>query len=263
MSNAILKTLENVILKAGKVVNRDYGELENLQVSKKGPGNFVTSADLKVEKIIITELQRAYPQMNILSEEAGFIKGTGDKFQFILDPIDGTTNFMHGLPFFCITCSLVEIIAGKKQVQLAITYAPILNEMYIAEKGSGATCNGRKLNVSGRDNIEESLFACYIAKNNSEFRSQDLKTITEAKVNSRIYGSAALELAYIASGKLDGMWHNHLKVWDFAAGTLLVTEARGMVSEINGGNNYLESGSIIATNRGVFEELRNRVAKTI
>lgn len=257
----ILRTLENAILKAGKVASRDYGEVENLQVSRKGPGNFVTSSDLKVEKIIIEELQKVYPTIGIISEEAGFIKGTHEKYTFILDPIDGTTNFMHGLPFFCISGALIENINGKKQVQAGVTYAPVLGEVYKAERGSGAFCNDRRLTVSARDNIDESLFACYIAKHNQEFRRKDLETVETVKLNSRIYGSAALELAFVAAGKLDGMWHNHLKPWDLAAGTLLVQEARGMVSEIDGGDNFLDSGSIIAANNSLFEEVRKRVAK--
>lgn len=256
----ILKTLENTILKAGKVAIRDFGEIENLQVSRKGPNNFVTSADLKVERIIIEELQKAYPSIGILSEEAGLVKGTNDKMQFILDPIDGTTNFMHGLPFFCISAALVENIGGKKQPLLAVTYAPILGDMYIAEKGGGAYCNNKRLQVSARDNIDESLFACYIAKHNQEYRQKDIDTVQKVKVNARIYGSAALELAFVAAGKLDGMWHGHLKPWDLAAGVLLVQESRGMVSEINGGTGYLDSGSIIAANSSLFEELRKRVS---
>ncbi len=256
----ILKTLETTILKAGKVVSRDYGEIENLQVSRKGPGNFVTSADLKVEQIIIEELQKAYPTIGILSEEAGIIQGTNSKMQFILDPIDGTTNFMHGLPFFCISGALIENINGKKQTMLGVTYAPAIGEMYIAEKGGGAYCNNRRLQVSARDNIEESLFACYVAKHNQDYRQKDLDTVQKVKVNARIYGSAALELAFVAAGKLDGMWHNHLKPWDLAAGVLLVQESRGMVSEINGGTDFLNTGSIIAANNSLFEELRKRVS---
>jgi myo-inositol-1(or 4)-monophosphatase len=253
--------MEDIILKAGKVLSRDFGEIENLQVSKKGPGNFVTSSDLRVEKILIDEFQKAFPSYAIMSEERGYLNGDSDKFTFIIDPIDGTTNFMHSIPYFCISVGLQEKLAnGKKQIVAAGIYAPALNELYLAEKGSGATVNRRRLTVSGRDNFEESSFATYIAKFNPERRKQDLESISKFVTNVRILGSAAMELAFVAAGKLDGMWHANLKPWDIAAGTLLVTEARGQISEINGGDNYMETGSIIAANANLFEKLRNTVA---
>jgi myo-inositol-1(or 4)-monophosphatase len=259
--SAQLKIIENTLVKAGKVLSRDYGEIENLQVSRKGPGNFVTSADLKVERILIDEFQRAYPDYQIMSEERGFVSGTSDKFTFIIDPIDGTTNFMHGIPYFCISVGLQEKLPnGKKQMVAAGIYAPALNELYLAEKGSGATVNGRRLQVSARDNIEESSFAAYISKYNEQRRKQDVTSISKFVANIRILGSAAMELAFVSAGKLDGMWHCNLKPWDIAAGTLLVTEARGNISEINGGDNFIETGSIIAANSELFEKLRGLVA---
>jgi myo-inositol-1(or 4)-monophosphatase len=255
-----LKIIEETLVKAGKVLARDYGEVENLQVSKKGPGNFVTSSDLKIEKILIEEFLKVFPNYSILSEERGAIPGTDGKYTFIIDPIDGTTNFMHGIPYFCISVGLQEKqLNGKKTIVAAGIYAPALNELYLAEKGSGATVNRRRLLVSGRDNFEESSFATYIAKYNEPRRKQDLESLSKFVTNVRILGSAAMELAFVAAGKLDGMWHANLKPWDIAAGTLLVTEARGMISEINGGDNYLESGSIIAANQNLFEKLRNIV----
>lgn len=255
-----LNIIEKTLLKAGKVLIRDYGEIENLQVSRKGPSNFVTSADLKVEKILIEEFQRAFPKYTILSEEKGHISGD-DKFTFIIDPIDGTTNFIHGIPYFCISVGLQEKLAnGKKQMVAAGIYAPALNELYLAEKGEGATVNGRRLQVSARDNMEESSFASYISKYNPQRRQQDINSLTKFITNIRILGSAAMELAFVSAGKLDGMWHANLKPWDIAAGTLLVTEARGNVSEINGGDNFIESGSIIASNSNLFEKLRNEIA---
>lgn len=255
-----LNVIEKTILKAGKVLIRDYGEIENLQVSRKGPSNFVTSADLKVEKILIEEFQKVFPQYAIMSEERGYISGS-DKFTFIIDPIDGTTNFMHGIPYFCISVGLQEKLPnGKKQMVAAGIYAPALDELYLAEKGEGATVNGRRLQVSARDNLEESSFAAYITKYNELRRKQDIVALTKFITNVRILGSAAMELAFVSAGKLEGMWHANLKPWDIAAGTLLVTEARGRVSEIDGGDNYIESGSIIAGNENLFEKLRSSVA---
>ncbi len=255
-----LNIIEKTLLKAGKILLRDYGEVENLQVSRKGPSNFVTSADLKVEKILINEFQTIYPSYSIMSEERGFIQGD-DKFTFIIDPIDGTTNFIHGIPYFCISVGLQEKLPnGKKQMVAAGIYAPVLDELYLAERGEGATVNGRRLKVSARDNIEESSFASYISKYNPERRKQDINSLTKFTTNIRILGSAAMELAFVSAGKLDGMWHANLKPWDIAAGTLLVTEARGRVSEIDGGDNFIESGSIIAGNENLFEKLRELVA---
>ncbi len=256
-----LKIIEDTLIKAGKILARDYGEVENLQVSRKGPGNFVTSSDLKIEKMLIDDFQRIFPSYSIMSEERGYISGTSDKFTFIIDPIDGTTNFMHGIPYFCISVGLQEKLAnGKKQIVAAGIYAPALNELYLAEKGSGATVNRRRLTVSARDNFEESSFATYIAKYNLDRRKQDIESLSKFTTNVRILGSAAMELAFVAAGKLDGMWHCNLKPWDIAAGTLLVTEARGQISEIDGGDNFLESGSIIAANEHLFEKLRDIVA---
>jgi myo-inositol-1(or 4)-monophosphatase len=153
-----------------------------------------------------------------------------------------------------------KLSTGKKQMVAAGIYAPVLNELYLAEKGSGATLNRRRLNVSGRSNFEECSFAAYIAKYNSERRKQDIASLSGFITNVRILGSAAMELAFVAAGKLDGMWHHNLKPWDIAAGTLLVTEARGQISEIGGGDNYIESGSIIAANSNLFEKLRAQVS---
>ncbi len=259
--SAHLSVIEKTIIKAGKVLSRDFGEIENLQVSKKGPGNFVTAADLKVEKILIEEFQRAFPAYAILSEEKGFIGDKDAKYTFIIDPIDGTTNFMHSLPYFCISVGLQEKLAnGKKQMVAAGIYAPVLNELYLAEKGQGATMNGRRIQVSARESMEEASFAVYVSKYNKPVREKDLTSISKMVTNLRILGSAAMELAFVAAGKLDGMWHCNLKSWDIAAGTLLVTEARGIVTEINGGDNFIESGSVLAGNPNIYEKLRTLIS---
>jgi myo-inositol-1(or 4)-monophosphatase len=259
--SSTLKIIENTILKAGKILSRDFGEIENLQVSKKGPGNFVTSSDLKVERILIEEFQKTLPQHSIMSEERGYIAGTSDKYTFIIDPIDGTSNFMRGIPYFCISVGLQEKLAnGKKQIVAAGIYAPALNELYLAEKGEGATVNGRRLVVSNRDNFEDASFACYISKFNPQRRAQDLDSLNKFITNIRILGSAAMELAFVSAGKLDGMWHCNLKPWDIAAGVLLVTEARGIVTEIDGNSNFLETGSILASNSAVNDKLRKVIA---
>jgi myo-inositol-1(or 4)-monophosphatase len=254
--------IEKACIKAGKIIKRDYGEVENLQISKKGPGNFVTSCDLKVEKILIEEIQKSFPKATIISEEAGLIKGE-DKVFFIIDPIDGTTNFMHGLPFFGISIAVMEKNAKGNNIVVGAIYNPVFDEFYYAEKGYGAFCNNRRLFASGRKDYDEAVFAAYIARNNIEYRDRDIKVLTNLKIHTRIIGSAAMELAYTASGKLDGMWHFNLKPWDIAAGVLLVQEAKGMVSEINGGSKYLDSGNIIAANPNIFESLRKNIQKCV
>lgn len=255
-----LKGMEDAILKAGRYLARDYGEVENLQVSRKGAQGFVTSADLKAEKIVVEELQRSFPDYSIVSEEAGIIKGSNSQYTFILDPIDGTTNFMHGLPFFCTSLALQENLpdSGKKIVAAAI-YSPILDEMYLAEKNEGSRINGKRLKVSGRNKLEEAVFSAYLAKFDLDQRSLDLEALNCAKIHTRIYGSAALELCFIAAGKLEGMWHWKLKPWDIAAGSLIVQEAGGIVTEIDGGLNFLNSGCIIAANSELHEKLRKKI----
>lgn len=260
MLESHLKVMETAILKAGRYLNRDYGEIENLQVSKKGAGSFVTSADLKAEKIVIEELRRSYPDYTIISEEAGTIQGENEKYTFILDPIDGTTNFMHGLPLFCVSLALAELQPnGKKEIVEAAIYAPVLDEMYLAKKNEGTRMNGKRLKVSKRDRLEESAFSAYLAKYDMEQRACDLKALGGTTLHTRMIGTAALELCLVAAGKLEGMWHWGLKPWDIAAGVLMVKEAGGMVSELNGGSDYLNSGSIIAANSEIFEKLRKKI----
>jgi len=252
--SAVITVMEEAVLKAANAIVRDFGELENLQVSRKGPRDFVTSADKKAEKIIIKALQKARPDYGFLTEESGVIKGENEKYRWILDPIDGTTNFMHGIPHFCTSLALEETQAGgRKEIIAAVIFSPILNEMFIAEKGEGAYLNERKLRVSGREKLSDCTVAAYLRNSASEGEITNFPNIPS---NYRILGAAALDLAYVAAGKLDGFWHKNLKSWDKAAGILLVREAKGMVSEINGGSNVIEDGNILATNGQIYDKLR-------
>lgn len=260
MPSPHLKLIQNAVLKAGRYLARDYGEIENLQVSRKGAGNFVTSADLKAEKILIEELQRDFEGCSILSEEAGEILGSKKDFKFIIDPIDGTTNFMHGSPFFCVSVALMEkSTSGKNEITKGVIYSPITDDLFIAEKGEGAFLNDRRMQTSGRREFEQALFTAYLNKSDILVQQQDMKAISAVPSHVRIMGSAALELAYVAAGKLDGMWHRNLRIWDIAAGILMVQEARGIVSEINGRDGYLESGNIIASNPAIYDNLRSKI----
>ncbi len=237
--NLMIKACE----KASKILIRDFGELENLQVSKKGPKDFVTNSDKKTEKVLINELTKNKKKYSILSEEIGFIKNDDNDYIWVIDPIDGTTNFLHGIPHFCISIGLKfrdEIISG-------IIFDPIKDETFYAEKNQGAFFNNHRIRVSKRKNLDECLFAT----NKNGLSSTDL--------NSRIFGSAALDLAYVASGRIDGYFQNGLNLWDIAAGTLIVKEAGGIV------NNYdLEKTSnikLVASSEIINEKMLKRLNK--
>ena len=237
--NLMIKACE----KASKILIRDFGELENLQVSKKGPKDFVTNSDKKTEKVLINELTKNKKKYSILSEEIGFIKNDDNDHIWVIDPIDGTTNFLHGIPHFCISIGLKfkdEIISG-------IIFDPIKNEIFYAEKNQGAFFNNHRIRVSKRKNLDECLFAT----NKNGLLSADL--------NARIFGSAALDLAYVASGRIDGYFQKDLNLWDIAAGTLIVKEAGGIV------NNYdLEKTNnikVVASSENINQKMLKRLNK--
>ena len=226
--------------KASKILIRDFGEVEKLQVSNKGPSDFVTNADLKAEKIIIEELKRAKPNYSILSEEKG-MENNKDNKTWIIDPIDGTINFLHVVPHFCISIALKndkEIIAG-------LIYDPIKDEMFYAEKNNGAFFNNQRIRVSKRNNISECLFA----------------TSGEIKLNYdfsfRKTGSAALDLAYVAAGRYDGFFQKKLKIWDIAAGLIILKEAGGLINEIN--ISSTKDIKIIASNADINAKLKEKL----
>ncbi len=202
--------------KASKSVIRDFGELEKLQVLKKGPRDFVTKTDKNVEKIIIEELTKAKKNYSIISEEIGTISNKDKENIWIIDPIDGTTNFLHGIPHFAI-CIALET---KGEIVSGLIYDPIKDEMFFAEKNKGAFLNNRRLRVSSKNSIEDCLF------------SSNHEGVKFSNLNMRYSGCASLDLAYVASGRLDGFFHNKINIWDIAAGILLVQEAGGIVNDI-------------------------------
>ncbi len=211
--NIMIKACE----KASKILIRDFGELENLQVSKKGPRDFVTNSDKKVEKIIITELSKYKKKYSILSEEAGFIKNEDLNNLWVIDPIDGTTNFLHGIPHFCISIAL----KSYEEITAGIIFDPIKNEIFYAEKNCGAYFNNHRIKVSNKNNLNECLFA------------SNFNNIFDLDLNTRATGSAALDLAYVGSGRFDGYYQNDLNLWDIAAGVIIVREAGGKVNDFN------------------------------
>ena len=240
--------------KASKVLIRDFGEIENLQVSVKGPGDFVTAADKKVEKIIIDELQKARPSYSILSEEVGKIDN--DKsFKWIIDPIDGTSNFLHGIPHFAISIGLEhegEIICGT-------IYDPIKDEMFISEKGNGSYLNNQRIRVSSRSKLKDCIVFTGGPKRDSKDRESALKEYynfsSKVLIPIRKLGSAALDMAYVAAGRADGFWQRNLNYWDIAAGIILVRESGGFVTDFYGENKFLENKTIIATNSRINKEM--------
>jgi len=237
--NIMIKAAE----KASKSVIRDFGEIEKLQVSKKGPRDFVTKTDKHVEKILIEELSKTKKNYSFLSEEVGSIENKDKDNIWIIDPIDGTTNFLHGIPHFAI-CLALE---SKKEIISGLIYDPIKDEMFYAEKNKGAYLNNQRLRVSNKNLIDECLF------------SSNHEGVKFSNLNMRYSGCAALDLAYVASGRLDGFFHNNINIWDVAAGALLVEEAGGIVNDLDkfNHNNIDIRASSDAINDKMLENLKN------
>ena len=254
LSSANINVLVKVCRKAAKILIRDFGEIEKLQVSLKGPGDFVTASDKKVEKIIIEELLQARPNYSVLSEEIGEIKND-EEFKWIIDPIDGTANFLHGIPHFAISIGLEhngEIICG-------IVYDPIKDEMFIAEKGNGAYLNNQRMRVSARIKLEDCIIFTGGPKNgsnNADIAIEEYKKFSsKVLIPIRKMGSASLDMAYVAAGRCDGFWQRNLNYWDFAAGIILVKEAGGFVTDFEGNNEYMQNKTVLATNAKINKEM--------
>ena len=259
LKTPIINIMTKAAYKAGNILIKDFREVENLQVSKKGIGDFVTSADLNSEKTIIKILQKAYPEIKILSEETYSKTNLNEhEKKWIIDPLDGTLNFLHGLPHFAISIALMvneEIISG-------IIYDPIKDELFWAERGVGAFLNNKRIRVSARNQLKDALVSTGIPWKGMESSHKNyLKVLENIMKNSsgiRRYGAAALDLAYVASGRYDAFWEFNLKTWDIAAGSLLVKEAGGSVGSINKNENYLYTGNIYACNNNLVDELEDR-----
>ena len=255
LSSPNINVMIKACLKASKIIIRDFGEIEKLQVSLKGPGDFVTTSDKKVEEILIDELSKARPDYQILSEESGAIEKKESEFKWIIDPIDGTFNFLHGVPHFCISVALEK----NKEIIAGIIYDPIKDELFAAEKGEGSYLNNYRMRVSGRNKLENSLIFTGFPKFNSPEKEKTFKEfgmineITLCPI--RILGSAALDMAYVAAGRCDGYWQRNLHYWDYAAGIILVKEAGGFVTDFEGGENFIANRAILATNSKIGSEI--------
>ena len=246
--------------KAAKNIIRDFGEIEKLQVSLKGPGNFVTASDKKAEKILIEELQKARPTYSILSEEIGQITND-EEFKWIIDPIDGTANFLHGIPHFAISVGLEE----NNEIICGIIYDPIKDEMFIAEKGNGSYLNNQRLRVSSRSKLKDCVVFTGGPRQNAENKNIVLKEYnnfsSEVETPIRKMGSAALDMAYVAAGRCDGYWQRNLNYWDIAAGIIIIKEAGGFVTDFDGNSKYVENKTILATNAKIGDQMREVLRK--
>lgn len=253
--SALMNVMTSAALKAGRGLKRDFGEVENLQVSVKGPGDFVTIADRRAEKTIFEELSRARPGYGFLLEEQGPVEGTDKTHRWIVDPLDGTSNFLHGLPIFAVSIGLEregQLIAG-------VIYNPATDDMYMAERGQGAWQNNHRLRVAARSRLSDSLIACGIpplsrATDHPTFK-RELAAVMARAGNVRRLGAAALDLALVAAGRFDGFWERGLSPWDLAAGIVLVREAGGFVSDADGGPAMIDKGSVCAGNEAIHRDL--------
>lgn len=246
--------------KTGRVLRRDFGEVEQLQVSHKGPSDFVTAADIKAEKTLRAELHKARPRFGFLMEESGEIQGEDGKHRWIIDPIDGTTNFLHGIPHFAISIGLEmegEMIAG-------LVYNPIVEEVFWAEKGQGAFLNDKRLRVSARNRMSEAVMATGIpfhGRPGHEPFLDQMGRVMKDVAGIRRMGAASLDLAYVAAGRFEGFWEAGLQPWDIAAGVLLVREAGGFVTDFKGGKDVMGSGNVVAANAKLHKQLLDLVVK--
>ena len=252
--SANLNLMIKAARKAGRSLVKDFREVENLQVSSKGPGDFVTRADFAAEKLIREELMAGRPTYGWVGEESEPVEGADPTRRWIVDPLDGTTNFLHGLPHWAVSIALEH----KGEIVSAVVFDAAKDELYWAEKGSGAWMNESRIRVSGRNRMIESLFSTGVpfgGRPALPATLQDLARLMPACAGVRRFGAASLDLAYVAAGRYEGFWERGLKPWDMAAGLLLVREAGGLVGPIREGDDMLEKGSVIASNAEVFGPL--------
>ncbi|GAB5389554.1 MAG: inositol monophosphatase family protein [Alphaproteobacteria bacterium] len=245
--------------KAARSLVRDFGEVENLQVSRKGPGDFVSVADKQAESIIHDDLSYTRPGYGFLMEESGEIKGDGEMAdnRFIIDPLDGTTNFLHGLPHWCISIGLER----DGVISAGVIYDPIKDEMFWSEKGAGCFVNKRRCRVSARRDPETALFSTGQLRTHvaDETGLRRVEQVMDTGASVRRYGAGALDIAYVAAGRFDGFWEVGLKPWDMAAGTIMIQESGGYIGEIGGGKNHLYAGNVFASNLN----FRNKIGKIL
>jgi len=256
MQPPVINIFEKAVKKAGKILIRDFGEIENLQIQSKSLGDFVTNADLKVEKSLLETLKYYYPNYSYITEESGKIKG--DENIIVIDPIDGTSNFIHGIPYVCII--VARII--NNEITDGVLYNPILNEFFWSSKGMGSWCNDKRLRVSNRTNLTECLVGTGLPFGERIYKNylEEIDVVLKHTAGIRRLGSGGLDLAYVAAGKLDGFWEKSLNLWDVSTGVLLVKEAGGKITKINGEEWSIKDREILASNNKVHDYLSEKLS---
>jgi myo-inositol-1(or 4)-monophosphatase len=256
LRSALMNVMAGAARKAARGLVRDFGEVEQLQVSRKGPADFVSQADHKAEQVLKAELKKARPTYGYLMEESGSAEGTDPQHRWVVDPLDGTTNFLHGIPHFSISIALQR----GPEIVAALVFDPVRDESFWAEKGHGAYLNERRLRVSARGNLPDSVIATgipFMGRAGHERFLAEARAVMNETAGVRRFGSAALDLAYVAAGRYDGFWEHGLGTWDVAAGLLLVREAGGYVTDLDGGDKVLETGEVLAANDKLHRPLLN------
>ncbi|MBN9013726.1 MAG: inositol monophosphatase [Rhizobiales bacterium 62-47] len=256
LHSALINVMIKAARRAGRSLSRDLGEIENLQVSLKGPANFVSAADKRAEEMLYSDLTKARPGYGFIGEEGGTREGQDKTHTWIVDPLDGTTNFLHGIPQFAISIGLQRegtVIAG-------VIYNPATDELYIAERGKGAFLNDTRLRVAARKELKDCVVACglpHIGRGDHELSRREMAALQTRVAGLRRFGAASLDLAYVAAGRLDGYWERNLKPWDMAAGMILIREAGGVVSDIQTPGDPLVSGDVVCGNETIHAALTN------
>ena len=262
--SGLMTVLDRAVRKAAPRLRRDFNEVQQLQVSRKGPADFVSMADKRAEDAIYNELNKARPDWALLMEEGGEIAGDPSKPRFIVDPLDGTSNFLHGIPHFSISIAVEEPMPnGKREITHAMVYQPLTDESFWAEKGNGAWLMDRRLRVSARRDLSEALIATgipFLGHGDSAQWTRIFGAVAPNVAGIRRFGSAALDLAWVAAGRFDGYWESDLQPWDVAAGLLLVREAGGFVTDFRGGDRAMERNEYLAANDGLHSRLHKLVA---
>ena len=254
LRSALLNVMIKAAHKAGRALKRDFGEVEHLQVSLKGPANFVSAADRRSEEILREELARARPGYGFLGEEGGRHEGPDKTHIWVVDPLDGTSNFLHGIPHFAISIALERegaIVAG-------VIYNPANDELFTAERGKGAFVNDKRLRVAGRKRLSEAVIACglpHLGRGDLALARKELAAVQEKVAGLRRFGAAALDLAWVAAGRFDGFWERNLSPWDIAAGLIIVREAGGFVTDLDGNEAVTATHDVLAGNEGMHREL--------
>ena len=260
--SAIINVMTAAARKASEKLLRDFSEAGNLRVTRKATNDFVTAADIRTERILHEDLLRARPKFGCLMEEKGEVPGEDKTMRWVIDPVDGTTNFIHTIPYFCISIALEKTLYdGTGEIQAGVIYDPVHDEMFTAEKNEGTFLNGRRVRMSDRGQLEEALLVTApLHQEREEYHASVamLKAVSMQQAVVRTAGATALDLAYIAAGRYDGGWYNSFQRWDIAAGMLMVREAGGTVSEIGkGGANPLDGNTLVAANTSLHPKLNN------